>query len=127
MLELVARVERRRSSSLLHGTKINKMETVIKMNVNEVKKELYKSKVNVKFSHYVSGNLYYTVELSDGIYQFPLSTIEDDNEIGSMADYIPIRLSSDLGTTSFENEMKASELNRWIAKSIEKNEFIKIS
>ncbi len=46
------------------------------MDKNEVKKDLYKSKVNAKFSHYVSGNLYYTVELADGIYQFPIATIE---------------------------------------------------
>jgi hypothetical protein len=36
------------------------------------------------------------------------------------------KLSSDLGTTSFYNEMRGSELNRWIAKAIDKNEFIKI-
>ena len=51
---------------------------------NEVKKELYKSKANAKFSHYVSGNLYYTVELSDGIYQFPISTID----IGKISEMI---------------------------------------
>ena len=95
------------------------METTI--NVNEVKKELMKSKVNAKFSHYVSGNLYYTVELADGIYQFPMSTVE---KVFGSSDFI---LSSDLGTTSFYNEMRGSELNRWIDKAIKKNEFIKIS
>ena len=97
------------------------METVNKINVNEVKKELMKSKVNAKFSHYVSGNLYYTVELADGVYQFPIATV--DKVFGS-SDFM---LSSDLGTTSFYSEMRGSELNRWITKAIEKNEFIKIS
>jgi hypothetical protein len=139
------------------------METI--MNVNDVKKELMKSKVNAKFSHYVSGNLYYTVELSDGVYQFPMSVIEKVdlngvapkgvyNESESYSGYEPFsetlmvekedvekhdlsnkenfeelkfdKLSSDLGTTSFYNEMRGSELNRWIAKAIDKNEFIKI-
>ena len=36
-------------------------------------------------------------------------------------------LSSDLGTTTFESEMKGSDMNRWIAKAVEKGEFIKIS
>jgi hypothetical protein len=38
---------------------------------NEVKKT-YTSLKQYKFSHYVSGNLYYKVELADGIYQFQL-------------------------------------------------------
>lgn len=136
------------------------------MNVNDVKKELMKSKVNAKLSHYVSGSLYYTVELSDGVYQFPMSVIEKVdlngvapkgvyNESESYSGYEPFsetlmvekedvekhdlsnkenfeelkfdKLSSDLGTTSFYNEMRGSELNRWIAKAIEKNEFVKVS
>lgn len=92
---------------------------------NEVKKDLYKSKNMAKFSHYVSGNLYYTVELSDGIYQFPISTVE----------YLPakdyalhgLHLAQDLGTTSFTNEMKGSDLNRWIGKAIDNGEFNKIA
>jgi hypothetical protein len=36
-------------------------------------------------------------------------------------------LSSDLGTTSFSAEIKGSELNRWISKSIDNGEFIKIN
>jgi hypothetical protein len=109
------------------------METVNTINVNEVKKELMKSKVNAKFSHYVSGNLYYTVELTEGNFQFPIEVVEEV-EITDPSDYredeednTELRLSSDLGTTSFLNEMRGSELNRWITKAIEKNEFIKIS
>ena len=44
---------------------------------------------------------------------------EDEREI--------IVLSSDLGITPFENEIKASMLNRWIGKAIDKNSFVKIS
>ena len=100
------------------------------MEINKIKVELYKSKQMAKFSHYVSGNLYYTVELSDGVYQFPISTIEDyqpdeDNDIEELMDMI--QLSSDLGTTSFYAEMKGSELNRWIAMAHKKGDFIKIS
>lgn len=110
------------------------------MNANEVKKDLYKSKNMAKFSHYVSGNLYYTVELTDGTYQFPISTVEEkeievhlsltgnefsDNQFGRC---IPIlELSSDLGTTPFNDEIKGSDLNRWISKAIDKEEFIKIA
>jgi hypothetical protein len=45
--------------------------------VENEKKDLYKSKAMAKFSHYVSGNLYYKVELADGIYQFPIATVEE--------------------------------------------------
>jgi hypothetical protein len=104
-----------------------------KMNADEVKKDLYKSKNMAKLSHYVSGNLYYTVELADGTYQFPIATVEegptintDESEL-SMYEIETIQLSSDLGTTTFEAEMKGSDLNRWIAKAIDKGEFIKIA
>jgi len=113
--------------SKLRINKKEKMETT--MNVNDVKKELMKSKVNAKFSHYVSGNLYYIVELADGVYQFPIPTVDiEDDYIGGTIDRdIKIMsLSSDLGTTSFYNEMRGSELNRWISKAIDKNEFIKV-
>lgn len=92
------------------------------MNELEVKKELYKSKVMAKFSHYVSGNLYYNVEVKGENFQFPISTIESAND-GDFG----IQLSSDLGTTSFDAEVKGSELNRWISKAIKNGEFIKVS
>ncbi len=90
---------------------------------NKVKIELYKSKVMAKFSHYVSGNIYYTVEMEDGTYQFPIETTEYMEIEDGMSEMI---LSSDLGTTSFYAEMKASELNRWIGKAIDNKEFNKI-
>jgi hypothetical protein len=108
------------------------------MNKNEVKKELLKSKVCAKLRHYISGNLYYVVQLESGLYQFPIETVtmfqynEDSHfdAIGATYDQgdstYAYNLSSDLGTTAFNAEMKASELNRWIDKAIHKNEFIKI-
>jgi hypothetical protein len=78
-----------------------------------------------KLSHYVSGNLYYNVELTDGTYQFPIATVEF-NEDGSTFNIGNLELSSDLGTTTFELEMKGSDLNRWISKAIDKDEFVKI-
>ena len=101
------------------------------MDKNKVKIELYKSKVMAKFSHYVSGNLYYTVEMEEGTFQFPISTVEDKVEYlpsmdgGDEMEIDTLILSSDLGTTSFYNEMKGSELNRWIGKAIDKGEFTK--
>jgi hypothetical protein len=94
------------------------------MNELEVKKELLKSKVNAKLSHYVSGNLYYTVKLESGVYQFPMSTVEESEDYDSEGS---VKLSSDLGTTTFSAEMRGSELNRWIAKAIKSGEFIKVS
>jgi hypothetical protein len=95
------------------------------MNENDVKKDLYKSKNMAKFSHYVSGNLYYRVELADGVYQFPIATVEF-NEDGSTFNIGRLELSADLGQTSFEAEIKGSDLNRWIAKAIKTDEFIKV-
>ena len=53
------------------------------------------------------------------LYQFPISTIEINNEQTS--------LSSDLGDTAFFAEIKGSELIRWIVKAIESENFIKIN
>lgn len=108
------------------------------MNANEVKKDLYKSKIMAKFSHYVSGNLYYTVQLENGVYQFPIPTVEDniitvsvelDHELFSGYKDVKegVKLSEDLGQTTFGAEVKGSDLNRWITKAIDKGEFVKIS
>lgn len=110
------------------------------MELNGIKKDLYKSKTMAKLSHYVSGNLYYNVELTDGVYQFPITTVESNlleytqtDEFGMFGGETKfnsqegLKLSEDLGTTTFESEMKGSDLNRWIAKAVEKGEFIKMS
>lgn len=99
------------------------------MEKNEIKKYLYRNKeLMAKFSHYISGNLYYTVQLEDGNYEFPISTIDKFvngfNEEGK--EVYGMDLSSDLGTTAFDNEIKASSLNRWISMAIDKEEFIKL-
>ena len=101
------------------------------MNANEVKKELYKSKVNAKFSHYAVGELFYDIQLEDGLYQFPIATVETKlvesfHEEGSSED-AQLFLSSDLGQTYFYGEIKASDLNRWIAKAIEAGKFVKLN
>ena len=122
------------------------------LDLNFIRKDLYKSKVNAKFSHYCAGKLYYTVELSDGrVFQFPIKNV--DQEPDSIIDlimiehggdlsqdnkdilniilrdkkYHSIELSSDLGQTPFNAEIKASELNRWIAKAFDKGDFICIN
>lgn len=94
------------------------------MNAIAVKKELYKSKAVAKFSHYVSGNIYYKVDLEDGTYQFPMSTV--DEGVNSPESRKMYYLSEDLGTTPFYAEMKGSDLNRWIVKAIESGDFVKI-
>ena len=103
------------------------------MEKNEVKKYLLKNReLMAKFSHYVSGNLYYTVQLEDGLYQFPIPTVEDGPTINnddsglSMYELETVVPSSDLGTTSFESEIKASFLNRWVDKAIDSGNFVKI-
>jgi len=125
------------------------------MEKNEVKKYLYRNKeLMAKFSHYDRGNLYYTVQLEDGNYRITIPTFDGiikgntslDGVDGEFVYYISGNLyyeksgeqfsisilddgdilSSDLGTTSFDKEIKASFLNRWIDKSIDKNEFVKL-
>lgn len=96
-----------------------------------------------KMSHVISGNMYYTVDTGDGIYQFPIKCFQ--NETGAFfkmstiskaspeinMNYIPFEkqiytLSEDIGTTTFNAEIKAMELMRWIRKAIENDELIKI-
>ena len=87
---------------------------MVTINETEVKKDLFKSKAMAGFSHYMAGNLYYQVELVDGVYQFPISTYSYPN------------LSEDLGTTTFNAEIRGSELSRWISKAIKNETFVKL-
>ena len=102
------------------------------LDLTTIKKDLYKSKVNAIFSHYCAGNLYYTTMIEGSKYQFPLETFEDgptintDDSALSMYEITTHKLSSDLGTTVFGAEIKASELIRWIGKALEKGELIKV-
>jgi hypothetical protein len=95
---------------------------------NEIKKDLYKSKNMATFSHYISGNLYYKVELSVGTYQFPIKTVEKGFVMDSFEreKIATLKLADDLGTTSFNAEIKGSELIRWIEKAIDNEDFIKV-
>lgn len=52
--------------------------------------------------------------------------INRETAVESLAEVKMTRLSEDLGTTTFSAEIKGSELNRWIKKAIERDEFIKI-
>ena len=94
------------------------------LDVNEVKKDLFKSKNMAKFSHYISGNLYYTVDVLNGTYQFPIDTVEQ-NEV-EHGIIVGLKLSEDLGTTPFNSEIRGSELSRWINKTIKDGTFIKL-
>lgn len=116
------------------------------MEINEIKKDLYKSKNMAKFSHYQSGNLFYEVELTDGKYQFPIpvneiksetimiaETVKDENGedkiIAVPKIFFSLTLSEDLGITPFGVEVRGSELIRWIQKAMNKlegSEFIKV-
>lgn len=106
--------------------------------INEIKKDLYRSKNMAKFSHYQSGDLYYTVEIASGKYQFPISVVETKSEtiivlekdasgiIESPKLVSTLILSEDLGITPFDAEVRGSELIRWVQKSIKNEQFIKI-
>jgi hypothetical protein len=83
--------------------------------INEVKKELLRSKVKATFQYCAMGKLYYQILLSDGAYNFPVNVF-DHGPHG-------LRLSEAMGTTHFPPVIKASELNRWIEKAIENDEF----
>ena len=102
------------------------------MEKNEVKKYLYRNKeLKAVFNYYLAGKLYYSVQLEDGVYQFPINTVEVDyidNPNDPEADKIEVvtGLSTDLGITPFEREVKASLLNRWIDKAIDKQIFVKL-
>ncbi len=91
------------------------------LNEIEIKKDLMKSKNMATFSHYIAGNLYYNIVVMGELYQFPIKTIESAND-----GQLNIQLSSDLGTTSFEAEIRGSELARWISKAIKNETFIKL-
>jgi hypothetical protein len=100
-----------------------------KMEINEIKKDLYKSKAMAKFSHYEDGKLFYTIDVGEEKFIFPIATVENDYiepEFEGEDEREILKLSEDLGKTKFHSEIRGSELIRWISKSIDKNEFIKI-
>jgi predicted methyltransferase MtxX (methanogen marker protein 4) len=96
---------------------------MVMLNETEIKKDLFKSKAMAKFNHYIAGNLYYNVVIMGELYEFPISTVED-NIVDSLKS--GLKLSEDLGTTRFESEIRGSELARWIIKAIKNETFIKL-
>lgn len=96
-----------------------------------VKKELYKSKAMANFSRLEKGSIYYTIQLEDGLYEFPLH-LEEEKTVKVMIDedviasYQITRPTADMKGASFGPEVKGSELNRWIAKAMKVGEFKKI-
>lgn len=95
------------------------------LDINEIKKDLYKSKNMAYFSHYQSGDLFYNVVVMDALYQFPISVVDRYFSRTDETDGL-CTLSEDLGITPFEAEMRGSELIRWIQKAIKKEQFIKV-
>jgi len=89
-----------------------------KLNINEVKKDLYRTKNMAKFVYYEYGKLNYIVEIMGNHYEFPISTIEGDSD--------NIKLSEDLGLTKFNGEIKGSELIRWLKIAIDNETIIKV-
>jgi len=96
-----------------------------------------------KLSHVIEGNMYYNVQTEDGLYQFPIAGfVKESHQMFMMktvtlpsgsvkVEYVPVkccsyRVSDDIGTTTFNSEIKAIELMRWIRKAIENNEIFKI-
>lgn len=103
-----------------------------KISAIDVKKELYKSKTNAKFSHFENNKMFYTVELEEGKFIFPIPTsikktikvIEDDEVIAS---FEIDKAAADVSGAVFGPEVKGSDLNRWIEKAIKNDDFIKIN
>lgn len=96
-----------------------------------------------RLSHVIEGNMYYNVQTEDGLYQFPIKGfVKEKNQLFNMTtvtlpsgelkvEYVPVvgslhRVSEDIGTTTFNAEVKAMEVMRWIRKAIEDNEIFKI-
>lgn len=107
---------------------MNGKKKMVMFNETEIKKDLFKSKAMAKFSHYIAGNLYYNIEVFGDTYEFPISTVEEVIETDSFEreEIQTLKLSSDLGTTRFESEIRGSELARWISKAIKAETFIKL-
>jgi hypothetical protein len=108
----------------------------------EIKKLVGNGNV-AKLSHVIEGNMYYTIQTEDGLYQFPIKGFDKEKSQmftmktvtmpnGDMkVEYVPVvgsvyRVSDDIGTTTFNSEIKAMEVMRWIRKAIENNEIFKI-
>jgi hypothetical protein len=81
---------------------------MIGMEIKHTLKEIVSNNNMAKFSHFVFGNLYYTVGVDDQWYQF----------------VIPVSDEKEVGTAVFPSEIKAITLMRYIRISMEKGELI---
>jgi hypothetical protein len=77
---------------------------------NEIYKYLLRSKVNAQFSHYCAGSLYYRFRMDNYNYVVPIPTVPPE----------------DLGVVTFNAEIKASMLARWIRKAIESETLVQL-
>jgi len=68
-----------------------------------------------EFSHYKNGELFYTVDVEEFKYEFPISIIDEVDEDGVKE----LKLSSDIGDSSFERTYKAITLMRYLRKAID--------
>jgi hypothetical protein len=106
------------------------------MNINELKKDLYRTKALANFSHYCEGKLYYTVGILGVVHQFPIATTERDIKYvsynnatngESSIEVETLKLSSDLGTTPFSAQIKGSDLIRWLTKALDNGELVRLT
>jgi hypothetical protein len=106
----------------------------MELNAIEIKKDLYKSKTVATLHRYESGNLWYRIQTSFGNFEFPIAVVEtkdteqevevlhrgtNTTEVQKVKTTLnQTKLSPEIGLTPFYSEIKASELNRWIERSI---------
>lgn len=72
-------------------------------------KELVKDRL-AKFSHAIAGVLYYTIQVGNDVYQFPIDMNDRD----------------DVGTATFFAEYRAITLMRYVRKAMENDLLVKI-
>ena len=66
--------------------------------------------LQVNMTHFCAGSLYYNIELDGDTYQFSVPTNPEE-----------------VGSTDFKVQMRATPMLRYIRKTIDNNEFIKVS
>lgn len=92
------------------------------MEINEIKKDLYKSKALATFAKYQKGQIFYNVKIFNELYQFPIAVVE----INIVDDDSQMLLSADLGSTPFLPTMDGKHLIRWISKAVEEGDLVKL-
>lgn len=107
------------------------------MELNELKKDLYKSKANaeLKYYHPSTGDLTYMFNAMGKNWEFPIHThIKQlktipfgDVDVALTLDYYHLVPNPDIQGAKFEPVMRASDLIRWIAQAMEFNELIELN